>query len=224
MTHYDIAWRDECLIFPAVKRAVSVLAKLTAWGFVAVATLWLLGFILLVGVLILGSVSEITADTSLWMTRMELATLICEAGCEFLSALLLPCLYLLALWCHQVLVAGRGNVVTRLLLLFLLFFAFLHPVCTGWLFLSGTPLLVNQFLLPAVLYTVLLCVFVVNWFRIEALPLKFRLLLLLFIVSLLGCYILPGSVLVLLLPCFSFVLLRRLASLAPLVASLPPKP
>lgn len=223
MTLFDIEWRDEYLIFPAVKRAVSVLAKVTAWGFVAAAALWLLGLVALLAVAaMLCSAAELPEEMPVWVSVTESAILICRAGREFLLALLLPCLYLLALWCHQVLLAGRGTVVTRFLLLCSLFFAFLHPVCAGWLLLSGKPLLVNQMLLPAVLYTVLPCVFAVNWFRMAALPLRYRLLLIFFLLALLGNYILMGSLCVLLLPCFSFVPLRRLAASAPRIVSLPP--
>lgn len=223
MTLFDLEWRDEYLIFPAVKRAVSRLAQLTAWGIVAAAALWLSGLALLVVGVILFSAAEPPEEIPVWASVMAPATLICGAGCEFLSALLLPCLYLLALWCHQVLLAGRGAVVTRWLLLFLLFFSFLHPVCIGWSLLSGKLLLANQFLLPAVLYTVLPCVVAVNWFRMAALPLRYRLLLLCFLFTLVGSYILSGSFFVLLLPCFSFVPLRLLAHYAPLIVSLPPK-
>lgn len=222
MTLFDIEWRDEYLIFPAVKRAVSVLAKVTAWGFVAAAALWLLGLALLVGELGLLSAAGDSDEALVWLSRCEMIQFLGGEGREFLLALLLPCLYLLALWCHQVLLAGRGTAVTRWLLLFLLLFAFLHPVCTGWLLLSGKPLLVNQMLLPAVLYTVLPCVFAVNWFRMAALPLRYRLLLIFFLLALLGNYILMGSLCVLLLPCFSFVPLRRLAAYAPRIVSLPP--
>lgn len=222
MTLFDIEWRDECLIFPAVKRAVSVLAKVTAWGFVAAAALWLLGLALLAVAAMLCSAAELPEEMPVWVSVTESAILICGAGREFLLALLMPCLYLLALWCHQVLLAGRGTAVTRWLLLCLLFFAFLHAVCMGWLLVSYKPLLANQMLLAPVLYTVLPCVFAVNWFRMAALPLRYRLLLIFFLLVLLGSYILAGSLCVLLLPCFSFVPLRRLAAYAPLIVSLPP--
>lgn len=223
MTLFDLEWRDEILIFPAVKHAVSMLARVTAWGFVAVAALWLLGLVLLVVAAMLFDAAEPPAELPAWASVVESAILLCGVGREFLLALLMPCLYLLALWCHQVLLAGRGAVATRWLLLGLLFFALLHPVCEGWLLVSGKPLLVNQFLLPAVLCTALPCVFAVNWFRMAALPLRYRLLLMFFLVSLLGNYIRSGSVFVLLLPCFSYVPLRLLVHYAPLIVSLPPK-
>lgn len=223
MILFNVDWREEMLIFPAVKRAVSRLAKVTAWGFVTAAALWLLGLALLVGELGLLSSAGNSDEALVWVSRCEMTKFLCIVGTEFLQSLLLPCLYLLALWCHQVLLAGRGTVVTRFLLLCSLFFAFLHPVCAGWLLLSGKPLLANQMLLPAVLYTMLPCVYAVNWFRMAALPLRYRLLLLCFLLALVGNYILPGSFFVLLLPCFSFVPLRLLARYAPLIVSLPPK-
>lgn len=223
MNPIDFEWRDEILIYPAVKRAVAMLARVTAWGFLSAAALWLLGFALLLGAMILIPEASAPEEATIWVTYYEIVNFICGAGREFLLALLLPCLYLLALWCHQVLLAGRGITVTRWLLLCMLFFAFLHPVCMGWEALCGKPLLVNQFILPAVLYTVMPCVFAANWFRMAALPLRYRLLLLFFLLSLVGNYILMGSFFVLLLPCFSFVPLRLLATYAPLIVSLPPK-
>lgn len=223
MNPIDFEWRDEILIYPAVKRAVAMLARVTAWGFVVSAVLWLLGLGLLVGKTVLFADAGVSDNAIDAVSGFEMAFYLCGVGCESLQALLVPCLYLLALWCHQVLLAGRGTLVTRWLLLFLLFFAFLHPVCVGWVWLFCKPLLVNQMLLPAVLYTVLPCAFAVNWFRMVSLPLRYRLLLLFFLLSLVGNYILTGSFFVLLLPCFSFVPLRLLARYAPLIVSLPPK-
>lgn len=223
MTPFDVEWRDEILIFPAVKRAVSVLAKVTAWGYVAAAALWLMGLALLVWAAFCLSADEVSEEAIVWVSCFEIANFICGAGHVFLLALLVPCLYLLALWCHQVLLAGRGISAMRWLLLILLFFSFLHPLCEGWLLWSGKPLLTNQVLLPAVLYTVLPCAFTVNWFRMAALPLRYRLLILFFLLTLVGNYILMGSFFVLLLPCFSFAPLRLLARNASLIISLPPK-
>lgn len=207
MTLNDIEWRDEYLIYPAVKRAVALMARMTAYLYVAAALLWVSG---------LGLLCTVPADGAAAFVATA-----CLA--EFLAALAVPCLYLLALWCHHVLLAERGVTVTRWLLLFALFFACLHPVCVGYEMLAGASLLVNQFLLPPVLYTVLPCIFLCNWFRMAALPLRFRLLLLLFFLCLLGQYILQGSFLMLLLPCFAWVPLRLLAHYAPRIVSLPPR-
>lgn len=216
MTLYDLEWRDEYLIFPAVKRAVARVAKATAWGLVGVALLWLAGLLIVVVSLALcDSVSVGAWDAAC------LALVTCLR--ELLLSLLLPCLFLQALWCHLVLLAGRGLFITRWLLAALFFFAFLHTVCHVYVLATGELLLVNQFLLPALLYSVLPCVFVLNWFHMAAAPLRLRVLLLLFLLTLMGQYILNGSVLLLLLPAFGWVPLRALAQIAPLIVSLPPK-
>lgn len=207
MAPSEYAWRDEYLIYPAVKSAVAALARVTAYLYVAAALFWLAGLALLC-----------------WAPACGADAFIAVAGlAELAVALAVPGLYLLALWCHQVLLAGRGMAATRWILLFLLFFAFLYPVCEVYRLLTGEPLLVNQFLLPAVLDSVLFCVCGFNWFRMAALPLRARVLLLLFFLSLLGQYILQGSFLILLLPCFSWRFLGLLARYAPKIVSLPPR-
>lgn len=203
----EYVWRDEYLIFPAVKSTVAVLAQVTAGLYIAAALFWSVGLALLCGA------PHCWPESFFVIAVLE----------ELATATALPCLYLLALWSHQVLLAGRGMTVTRWVLLSLLFFAFLHPVCVGYALLTGAPLLVNQFLLPAVLYTVLPCIVLFNLFRMAALPLRCRALLLLFSLSLLGQYILQGSFLILLPPCFGWAPLRLLGHYAPRIVSLPPK-
>lgn len=207
MTLFDVEWRDEYLIFPVVKRAVAVLAKVTLGLYAAAALSWLVGL----GVLCTAGYNG--------------AVLIPVAvgAVSVLSALAVPCLYVLALWCHHVLLAGRGIAVTRWLLLCLLFFALLFPVCESYTMVTGQCLLVNQGLLPAVLYSVLLCAFLFNWFLMAALPLRYRVFLLLFLLTLLGLYLLHGSFLILLPPCFSSAPLCLLARYAPQIVSLPPR-
>lgn len=207
MTLFDVEWRDEYLIFPVVKCAVAVLAKVTLGLYIAAALMWLVGLVVLCTAPYEGS--------ALFLMAVGLG--------ELLSALAVPCLYVLALWCHQVLLAGRGMAVSRWLLLFLLFFAFLHPVCASYTLVTEQLLLVNQALLPAMLYTVLPCVFLFNRGRMAALPLRYRMLLLFFLLALLGQYILQGSFLILLMPCFSFAPLRLLARYAPQIVCLPPR-
>lgn len=207
MTLSEIEWRDEYLIYPAVKRMIAVLSRMTAHLYVAAALFWVAG---------LGLLCFAPADcVAAFVATTSLA--------DFFVAAAAPGLYLSALWCHHVLLAGRGVTATRRMLFFMLFFAFLHPVCVGYEMMTGAPLLVNQSLLPAVLYTVLPSVFFCNWFRMTALPLRYRLLLLLFFICLLGRYILQGSFLMLLLPCFSYIPLRLLAHYAPQIVSLPPR-
>lgn len=207
MTIFDLEWRDEYLIFPAVKRVVSVLAKVTWWGYLIIFLLF----------------PPLSALIGQWA---NLGDYISHSE-TFFDALLLAFLYLTALWCHQVLLAGSGNVITRWLLFLLTFFAFLHPVCAGYTVLTGKCLLVNQGLLPAVLNTVLALCVVFNWVRMAAAPMELRVRLVLFAGALLGRYLFGLTPLILffdiLLVWAAWKPLQLLAHYAPLIVSLPPK-
>lgn len=207
MILFNVDWREEMLIFPEVKRAVSVLAQVTRWGYLIV-------FVLLPP---LAALMGPWADFSVFLSRAE----------PFCEALLLFFLYLTVLWCHQVLLAGRGAFVTRWVLLLLSFFAVLHPVCTGYTVLTGKGLLVNQFLLPAVLNVALASCVVLNGGRMAAAPLRLRLRIWLFAAALLGRYVFGMTPLILpfdlLLVWSAWKPLRLLSGYAPLIVSLPPK-
>lgn len=212
MNALEAYFQGEWLIFPAVKHAVAGLARAAAWGYVLVAVLWLMG---LVPVLVWnGEIMPVAASAFLVLSMALRAVL---------TALLLLALYGLALWCHHVLLAGRGLAATRWVLLILLVFAVLHPVCVSYTCLSGKLLFANQALVSVVLYTGLAAAVSLNWFCMAALPLHLRLALLLFVWLLVVQTALSVPVLQLLLPCAGFLPLRGLAHLAPLVVSLPPR-
>lgn len=213
MILFNVDWQEEMLVFPAVKRAVACLASAAAWACVAIAALWLVGLVVVI----------LSASPFLPGAEAEELLALLSGLQQLALAALLPCLYLTALWCHHVLLAERGLVVTRWLLLFLQFFAFLHPVCVLYALVAGKLLLANQFILPAVLQTVLPCAFALNWFHMAAAPLRLRVSGLLFLLALMGQYIMGGSLLVLLLPALGWWPLRGLAQLAPRIVSLPPK-
>lgn len=209
MLLFNVDWKAEMLIYPAVKRAVSVLAQVTLWGYVAV-------FLLAPPLsLILLSFAP-SCDCLPFFGALE----------HFVDALLLLCLYLLALWCHQVLLACRGNGVTRWMLLLLAAIAGLHTVCEGGTALTGRYLLANQDFLPAALNTALVACVSLCWGRMASASLRLRVRLLLFAGALLGRYIFGLSPFV---PLFDVLLvwaawrpLRLLAHYAPLIVSLPP--
>ena len=221
MLLFNVDWREEMLLYPAVKQAVSSLARVTAWGYVALALLWLTGLLFLVCCLVCVSVVGAEAAACI-VSGLTVATLSLSFLSQLLYALLLPCLYVAAIWCHEVLLAGRGLVVTRCLLILLLFFSFLYPVCEIYTAVTGGLLLPNQFILPAVLTTSLAAAVVMNWGCMIAAPLRLRVLLVLFGGGLVLSYLAAGSVAVLLLPCFAWLPLRSLARYALLVVSLPP--
>lgn len=212
MNALEVYFQGEWLIFPAVKRAVAGMARAAAWGYVLVAALWLLG---LVPVLIWnGELMPVEVAAFLALSTVLRVVL---------AALLLLALYVLALWSHHVLLAGRGLAATRWILLLLLPMAALHPLCEVCFCLSGAALFANQAMLPVVLYTSLAASVSLNWFCMAALPLRLRCALLLFVWLLVVQYVLAVPVLLLLLPCAGFLPLRGLARLSPLVVSLPPR-
>lgn len=221
MLLFNVDWREEMLLYPVVKQAVSVLARVTAWGYVAVALLWLAGLLnLACGVALVTvedaeTVSEVGGETTIVAVYIH-------AFLQLLVALLLPCLYVSALWCHHVLLAGRGLVVTRWLLLLLLPFAFLHLACEIYTVATAKLLLLNQFILAPVLTTVLAATVVMNWGCMCAVPPCLRALLAFFGVAVVLTYLVPGSFVLLLLPFVAWQPLRALARYAPLVVSLPP--
>lgn len=212
MNALEVYFQGDWLIFPAVKRAIAGLARAAAWGYVLMAVLWLAGLVPLL--VWSGESLPVAAVAFLVLSAVVRAVL---------AALLLLALYVLALWCHHVLLAGRGLAATRWILLILLVFACLHPLCVGYTCLSGKLLFANQALLPVVLYTSLATAVSLNWFCLAALPLRLRLLLLSFVWLLVVQYVLAVPVLQLLLPCTGFLPLRGLARMAPLVVSLPPR-
>lgn len=212
MNALEVYFQGNWLIFPAVKRVVAVLARAAAWGYVLMAVLWLAG---LVPVFIWNGETMPVAATAFLMLSAALRAV--------LAALLLPVLYGLALWVHHVLLAGRGLSATRWVLFILFIFACLHPLCVGYTGLTGKLLFANQALLPIVLDTSLAAAVSLNWFCMASLPLRRRLLLLLFVWLLVVQAVLAVPVLQLLLPCAGFLPLRGLARLAPLVVSLPPR-
>lgn len=221
MLLFNVDWREEMLLYPVVKQAVSVLARVTAWGYVAVALLWLAGLLLLgfgyACVSVFGA--EPITDVVSLLTVMSVCTYVLS---QLLYALLLPCLYVTAIWCHEVLLAGRGLGLTRWMLLFLLLFSFLCPVCEIYTAVTGKLLLLNQFILPPVLATAPAAAVVMNWGCMTAAPLRLRVLLVLFGGALVLSYLASGSLVLLLLPLVAWKPLRALARYAPLVASLPP--
>ena len=212
MNTLEACFSGEWLIFPAVKRAVAGLARAAAWGYVFVAVLWLLG---LVPVLVWQGEALPPAASAMLVLSVALR--------EVLAALLLLALYVLALWSHHVLLAGRGLAATRWVLLLLLPPGVLHLLCEVCFGLSGVQLIANQALLPVVLYTSLATAVSLNWFCMAALPLRLCCALQFFVWLLVVQYVLAVPVLLLLLPCAGFLPLRGLARLAPLVVSLPPR-
>ena len=152
----------------------------------------------------------------------------CYCTADALFYLLLALLMLLALWCHNVLLAGRGFTFTRYMLMFGIFMALTLLVCMPYSFFSGTLLLARQYEIPFILWVILTCSLLLNLGNMAALPTKGRwlmggyMLLLLLILLTKDNQLLPLCMLFeILWSIAGYKLLRRLADTAPLIISMP---
>ncbi len=155
-------------------------------------------------------------------------------ACGLLSTVFLytgiSLLVILAAWSHTVLLAERGNVITRWLAWVGAILAPLAPA--GWIytFFSGKLLLYRQGELPFILTTLLFLTALINLPRMAAAPwqLQVKLVLLPLLLLLVLFFDIPGLV----LACAGLKLLtaftarnplRQLAAAAPRIISLPPR-
>lgn len=131
---------DELLIYPVVRSFVAKLAGLAA-GVAASVAVCALGELLLAPGGYLG--------VALFMGALA----------ELLMGMLLAIVPWVALWCHLVLLAGRGIESTRYVLLVGAVLSLLMPPCTLYLLVVGEPLLPQQADLPLICNSILvLCV------------------------------------------------------------------
>lgn len=121
----------EVLIYPAVRALVAKLAGFAA-GVALACALAAAGELILAPLGCVGS--------ALFVGSLS----------ELLMSLFLMVVVWLALWCHMVLLAGRGMEFTRYLLLVGAVLALLMPVCTAYQILVGEFLLLRQDDLPVI--------------------------------------------------------------------------
>lgn len=126
-------------ILPGVKNGIGHLARACRYIMIFCAVSSLLEFILLhIGFLVGGLISGV-------LSQISLSFVFCILG-------------LLIAWSHVVLLAEQGWMITRYLSICLALFAILCPICDIWLYLTTTPLLINQALLaPALCVAWLIC-------------------------------------------------------------------
>lgn len=203
-------WRDEWLILPVVRGWVSRMAAACAWAVAAYAAT---------------AAAEIATGVGGFSVSV-LFGLLTQAAGQLFFLLYLP----LALWCHIVLLAGRGLPLTRSILLFCLLMAFVHLGCLLFTLCTGETLLAQQGLLPLLLALLLQLGGILNWGRLAAAPLLLKLRGMAVPLLWLCAYVtdapetLPAAVFFKALLCLCvFVPLRHLAYYAPLIVSLPPQ-
>ncbi len=136
-------------IYPAVKRAVAGLAGLAAAVAAACAGLSLL------------------ANALLWLGLPQYA-MPCGSMSQLMARLLVVGISLLAPWCHNVLLAGRGGDITRWLAGFGVYLGLLVLICSLYTAFSFELLLPRQDDVVLMLLTLLLAVAVFNLPRMAA--------------------------------------------------------
>lgn len=131
----------EVLIYPAFRALVSKLSSLAA-------SLALVCAVTAIGELVLAPLGG--TEVALFSGSLS----------ELCMSLLLAVVLWIAMWCHIVLLAGRGMEGTRYVLLVAAMLGLLMPVCAVYMVLTGEPLLLRQAELPLIC-TVLLafCVY-----------------------------------------------------------------
>ena len=127
---------DDVLIYPALRALV---AKLATWA---------------AGLALLCALSAL-AELLLAPVGLVGVALFCGSLSELLMSLLQPLVIWVGLWCHMVLLAGRGMELTRYGLLTVAVLALMMPVCTLYLLLVDEPLLLRQAELPLICNVVL---------------------------------------------------------------------
>lgn len=214
-------WKEEMLLYPLVKQVISRMATLGVWVSILLA--------LAAASALLGAVWSLWSDDLIAYLLVVGGSMVAGLSAEIVLALWI----LLGLWCHHVLLAGRGLALTRWGMLLLPFFACLNPVCELYLLFTGEPLLVNQAVLMPVLVSLACVVIWVNWPATEAASHRLRFCLAVQPALLAVGYLTGGELSPLLLVSFlsygaagvlSACLLRQMARVAPLIVSLPPLP
>ena len=198
-------------LLPVVKRCAGHLATALRWVLVACALL-------------------AVAELVLLPLHQVLAGILCGIVSSFLLQLGLCLLVVLAAWCHAVLLAEQGTVVTRWLLRVGAILSPLAPICWAYTLFSGELLLYRQAELPLILGVLLLVAALVNIPRMAAARwhLQLRVVVLPLLLLLVQLCDVPGllwicAVFKLLAAWLAFSPLRLLASLAPRIISMPDK-
>ena len=196
-------------LLPGVKNGVRVLAALAHYSLWACAGL-------------------AVAEPLLLALRLPLGGILCGMVSAFLLTWCVALLAVLAAWCHPVLLAGQGSVITRWLLRVGALLAPLAPVCRVYTLATGRLLLYRQAELPLILGVLLLFAALVNIPRMAAAPRQVQLRVVLLPLLLLAALVLdlPGMLIFatackLLAAWLATAPLRRLARTAPRIISMP---
>ncbi len=201
---------DSPLIYPAVKRTVAWLAGLAASLALTGAALSLLALLAL-------------------LTGLHAYAFPCCDASLFMERLLAVVLSLLAPWCHSVLLAGRGNDITRWLAWFCVYLGGLILVCTLYTALTFELLLPRQDDVLLMLFTLMLSILLFNLPRMVAASVRCRTALILALLMLTAAeltelpalILLPNAAFKIAAAALLVPLLLQLRRLAPRIISMP---
>lgn len=196
-------------LLPLVKRTVAVLAHACRC-------------------LLVGCAGFAVAELVLMPLRLPVVGILCGMVSSFMLPLGMAVLAVLAAWCQPVLLAGQGVWLSRWLLRLGALLALLVPVCWGYSLVAGKVLMYRQVELPLILGVLVLVSALVNIPRMAAAPwqLQVRVVALPLLLLVAYCLDVPGALVVctvakLLAAWVAAAPLRRLASIAPRVISMP---
>lgn len=202
---------DDIYIFPAVKKAASILAAASGWLLILVPGLSLMEIILALGGFVEGAIFIGTSA-------------------QFLFYLLLSFLGMFVLWGHNVLLADKGIDISRWICFISLPFILLIPITQAYTVVTKEWLLQNQDVYPYILCVVLLQAALFNLPKMAALSSALRWRIALFAFMLMGIAItdFPGMLPIALLFKIAAAALVtgplfRLASFIPRIISMPEK-
>lgn len=196
-------------ILPGVKNSIGYLARVCRYILIFCAVTSLLEFILLhIGFLPGGLISGI-------LSQISLSFVFCIVG-------------LLIVWSHTVLLAEQGWMLTRYLCVCLALFALLCPICDIWLYLTASPLLINQAILaPSLCVAWLICLIcnlgfmaAASW-KLQVCVLAMPLILLALILTGHPELLLINITLKILAAAIGSRLMQQLSDIAPRIISLP---
>lgn len=202
---------EDFLILPAVRNAVGASARIALIGLMLSAVLGVAEILLLSsGILRVGIICGMTGSIILAL----------EAGI----------LSLLAAWCHRVLLFQRGYFLTACLAGTVIILSLAWPTCLIYSLLTGKLLLINQGVLPILIYPTLLLMHLFNLPNMAAASPGLKVRLGIFPLLLLLIYLFDQSGGLLFASIGKLMLwvllagpLRQLADLAPRVISMPEK-
>ena len=206
---------DEWPIYPGVKRAAAVLARVAQVGMLA----WSLCAVLEIACSALAEAVQ--------SKGVLLAAVLCGYGAALFPLVAVTCLGPLAAWCHLVLPSGRGSIFTRFLTQLAAFLSLLIPVCAVYALVMHEPLLARQAEIPLYITAIVFFAALVNLPNIKAAPVFLRVLVVLFPLFLLASMAVEPiplqAAFALLATAAGFHPLRLLAASAPRIVSLPDK-